>query len=159
MKLEERQTKVNDYILVYDSTPLQFYNLDPIDFKNYIENKTLEELTLNCLDLTNRYSSINLKGRVETSPERRRSSLDIYRHVIYFNPEITVFDIMSILYKNKKLLFGNYCYQVHRRVFKLMKNVHHYAYWDEPSRLSNLRKHDEYGLIFSDWKNINGKEN
>jgi hypothetical protein len=81
----------------------------------------------------------------ETQADCFRSSLDIWRHVIYVKPEVTIFQVMSILWDIQEDLSGQFCYEVERRVFKLDA-------WGEVD--TDEEEPDEYGLQFSDWKNI-----
>jgi hypothetical protein len=99
--------------------------------------------------------SINTSGDVETKDRCSRSSLDLWRHVKYFFPEITIYSVMASLYRTQFNYRSIFCPDIHRRVFK------NYDYYKEYcqgtySRPDNiLSSGDEYGLyINSDWRDI-----
>ena len=137
------EEKVLDYI--------KNYNNDPLIFSTEVEltqDLNSENLILECLKLTYNHGSLNNKNVRETSSARYRSSLDIWRHVKYYQPEITIFEVMRTLYKNREVLIGQYCNFVHRRVFMYKINNNWY------SMLSDKYEQDEYGLTFYKWRNI-----
>lgn len=91
-----------------------------------------------------RSSSYKKGGRKQCRIYARRSSLDIWRHVIEFSPELSLFDIMRALYISEYQ--RQFCTRVKKRVFR----------YSETSDFLTLRDNypDEYGLVFSEWKNI-----
>ncbi len=161
MNLEEKYEHINYYVGHFNTHPLEFrvepgLKITETDISlitSRTENKNLEDLTLNCLFLTSGFPSFNPDTNLyETLSNRRRSSLDIWRHVKYFKPEATIFDIMAILYKNRSSFHSNYCSQVYRRVFK-------FPYFGDVSlRTFDSTYHDEYGLSFIQWKNLSTEE-
>lgn len=80
----------------------------------------------------------------ETDADTFRSSLDIWRHVIYIKPEITIFQVMSAIWERREELAGQYCYEIYRRVFKKCT-------W---GTIDDEYEEDEYGLTFEQWKDI-----
>ena len=136
------QEKVLQYISDKKTNPLRF-NGSP----HLRKIEDLDELVYKILKHTKHYRSINIaSGLVETNPNRWRSSLDIWRHVIYYKPNYTIFDVMNSLYilgTNNKV-FGQYCHLIYRRTFKTKGYV-----------LADQWKVDEYNLTFDEWKDIN----
>jgi len=146
----QNKEAVIQYIKNYSNSPLVFHEVNhpEIEFKPDISNLTLNELVLFVLENTSKYYSKN-KYMTETGRGRLRSSLDIWRHVKYFRPNISIFDVMNSLYEIKHELISHYCVTVNRRVFGLRK-----FYSRVYSLLENEK--DEYGMVFIDWENING---
>jgi len=143
---------VNEYISNKSIDPLQFKHfssnsdLTKVVVK-YHEELSLDELVLKCLELTNFNWSFSEDNGIETCSRKWRSVLDIWRHVKYYRPEVTIFEVMNSLYRNKKELIGQYCDQVHRRVFKLKK-------FNNNLTLNSQDNFDEFGLKFKDWESI-----
>lgn len=140
------EQQVLDYISHYDQTPLYFKSKSVN--KESISKLSINDLVMKVLSLTKRYSSYNLKtGAKETKINRRRSSLDIWRHCKYFQPDITIFQVMRSLYKLEPAINSNYCGFVYRRVFRITDNL-------LPLYLRGHEVHDEYKLLFSSWRDI-----
>jgi hypothetical protein len=120
---------------------------EEVDIRSELDScRTLEDKVLCILRYARgnpSYKKDNTHG-YETSGGRRRSSLDVWRHLITYYPELTIFEVMSSLCKLElnRLINSNYCYDVRRRVF-LPGN---YYGWDSYK--------DEYGLHLTDWENI-----
>lgn len=117
-----------------------------------LSSKTLTELVKDVLQLSKHYYSFRKEeyGQLiyETSSDRYRSSIDIWRHVKHFKPKTTIFEVMNVIWELGDELEGNYCDVVARRVF--------HSCWDEEDgpTLFDQEELDEFGLYFSDWKNI-----
>jgi hypothetical protein len=96
----------------------------------------------------NYYSRSQTSKNVETEPRKHRSVLDIWRHFIFYKPETTLFDMMSLIYSIKSELRYQYCNVIHKRVFDLQSS---YAghYQQDATHL------DEFKLTFSQWEDIN----
>ena len=140
-----KKRAITEYIKRHLRGPLYFKNLYDDSIMN-LEYSNYTDLVIKCLITTQRYSSYNyISGREETRPNKLRSSIDIWRHCKFFEPEITIFQVMSILYKIKKELYANYCYIVRRLVFKYQITEHIYYH-------NNYR--DEFGIGFQEWENI-----
>lgn len=104
-----------------------------------------DAVVYSCLMLSIKCTSVNTKTqRMETGPDRFRSSLDIWRHAKHFNSKITIFDVMNSLYNLRENLRSRYCFTVKRRVFHLATK---YIY----SR-NDYKAYDEYLLKFDHWK-------
>ena len=140
-----RQFQVLDYISDKDRSPLEFYYPDT-NIKHPDLTLSLDEFVMQIVNLTHSYRSKNINNWTETNLGKWRSSLDIWRHVIYYKPEVTIFEVMEALYNRKKYYVSHYCPDIQRRVFKLEKNYKD-GYLQEIDR-------DEYGLYFYEWENI-----
>jgi len=123
--------------------------------------RTLECMIILTLYYSKFLSSYNSKTKVlETAPNKRRSVLDIWRHIIYFHPEISIFSVMAMLTSKrvKHKLFSTVCYSLGRRVFKLNNRVTGFQsdrklYLTYPDGSPLL---DEFHLSFEhDWTRIN----
>jgi hypothetical protein len=101
----------------------------------------------NCLELATKYYSYSKPFDVETEMGAARSSLDIWRHIKTYNPDITISDVINTMYKMENLLVGHYCDGIRRRVFKLQENE---LGWDFLMK----DEKDEYNLIWKDWENV-----
>lgn len=116
------------------------------ELKRVVNPKISDELSLRdvvykILQLSRKYGSYNPHTKkVETDKGRNRSSLDIWRHVIYYRKRTSIYSVMKALYQLRNDLEWLYCHDVERMVFCV----------DE----SELDTNDEYGLQFKDWKNI-----
>jgi len=117
------------------------------DIINITHDTSLEELIKKVLKCTEKHSSINRKGNFETCARSWRSSLDIYRHCLYYNKNITIFQVMASIYRIRTELIGQFCNDIQRRVFCLRK-------YHPGCFLLNVSHPDEYGLIFSEWEDI-----
>lgn len=135
--------KFVDYVYQYQSPQLS-YKDDNVLIPNE-EKLSLDELVLKVLFFTHFYGSFG--DNFETTRDRYRSVLDIWRHVIYYRSDVSIFDVMHSLFNNRTLLIGQYCGNVERRVFKLKEHV-------ENGSLLGVHAHDEFGLQFRDWENI-----
>jgi hypothetical protein len=96
-----------------------------------------------------KYGSFNPDGSVDTRPERRRTVTDIWRHVLYFYPEKTIFDVMHELGKcNSHKFAGFKCGTINQQVFVPVGTTNY------PTTLE-MKYSDEFNLIpKNDWKNI-----
>jgi hypothetical protein len=157
---------------VYSKSPLIFtcvsYNNDkylPIDIS---DNPSIDNLVYRALGFSRNCSSTRLLKPLEecllkdsttliynsytkeTSAGRNRSSLDLWRHLKFYLPEITIYDVMHSLYNlmQDKPIHSQYCYTVQRRVFNCRESG-----YTAPINYG-IQSKDEYGLLFSEWKNI-----
>jgi hypothetical protein len=138
---------VKDYIAKHDTSELRFCDAEDKEIK-VEEELSLDNLVLKCLDLSYKYYSYNIqKNYIETYPNKVRSSLDIWRHIKYYLPDTTIYEVMNSLYRLRSKLVGQYCFTVSRRVFILFK-------YRESWGLCNQEQSDEYGLLFREWKDI-----
>jgi len=145
MKNEE---SVLMYIKSKDKTPLCFHF--PYG-NNFLSAYRLRELITEILDLSDEFPSYNVDNEIETDCGRWRSVLDIWRHVIYYKPDINIFEVMRELFSiGDEYLVGHYCRDILKRVFKLRKNTNHCSLF--------IQDRDEFGLCFSAWETIGMEE-
>lgn len=110
------------------------------------EFKDLFDLIIKLFKLSKICASVNINtGRLETTAGRRRSVFDIWRHVKYYLPEITIFEIMREIFKNKESFIIGYCSTIRRIVL---------CYYGEGSSRYFVNFIDEYGNRIRDWENI-----
>lgn len=162
--------RVNNYFRARSTSPLVFeYNYDREPKLIDITNKKDMEIVISKLDGTyaKRYSHLRgvnklvfgallatrvciskdkITNKYQTGKRKRRSSGDIWRHVISTNPEVTIFDVMTSLYNLGKwpnnVVGSDYCSDVNKQVF----------YFGGSSSQSNCYQVDEYGTKFDSWK-------
>lgn len=154
---EENRKKVENYLnnmwvstepLIFEGYESRIEEFDP-------EKYSVEDMVERALELCKKYFSINSsseEGNWETNPDRSRSSLDIWRHIKYYYPTITIFQVMNALYilgRERQEVGGLYCSDVGRRVFRLIR-IEEEGDWESTFHWSP----DEYGLGFNDWKDI-----
>ena len=146
------EESVLDYIKIYNKGILYFREVE----NELLHIKDVDDLVDNCMTLLREKGSYRILESgtkyLETHPGKFRSSLDIWRHILAVRPEITIFEVMNSIYNIRDRLYGQYCSEVHRRVFK----IHLVGYYDHGLESTNYR--DEYNLLFKDWENI-GKSN
>ena len=143
--LERRDSKP----LVFSSRVTSFYNLstkiEALHPPAHADN--VGEMIKFVLVETQRRWSLYLKSKsTQCRSEARRSSLDIWRRILFFNPEIDLFSVMRSLASLTGISWY-YCDTVRKRVF-----------YPQPDR-SNGRQsgnyiRDEYGICILDWKTI-----
>ncbi|PNX51826.1 MAG: hypothetical protein BV456_01740 [Thermoplasmata archaeon M8B2D] len=147
--------KVEKWLEDKNPIPLGFFGFIEQNHGTKYREISLDELVVKVLDLTKKYSSENTETKnIETPAFKYRSSYDIWRHVIYFQPNYSLLDVMDSIYRNEEKFYGQYCTTIYRRVFRTKSN-------DNSKYLTNENKdhYDEYNLIFNEWKNINKEEN
>jgi hypothetical protein len=145
--MNENQKLVLRYLEFKKQTPLYFENLPKEDiakFKKY----SLDTLVFRCLEKMKRYDSFCNEDKIfETRSGKWRSILDIWRHVLFFRPQTTIFDVMDSVARNEHKYYGQYCFEIHRRTFK--------TYVTGNWGISDKNLRDEFDLYFEDWQNIN----
>jgi hypothetical protein len=108
----------------------------------------LFDLILQILTLAKTNCSVNIRTqKLETTARRSRSTYDIWRHVKYYLPETTIFEILREMYKHRNYFYFQYCYTVKRLVFKLKPtptNIY----------LEECYVKDEFGICFKNWETI-----
>jgi hypothetical protein len=118
--------------------------LDEIERLKNIES--LDELMLTVLKDTEIFWSKNtVTKEVETDSGRHRSVFDIWRHILYFKPTTTIFEVMKSISDNRNELGYQYCPTVNRRVFNIYPGI--------DGRFNSTHP-DEFDLHFSDWETI-----
>ena len=158
---ELNRQKVLDYLSHNNTDPLYFHEYTSTQDEFKAEDHTVESMILRALFLCKDYASYSFDtGDYETSSERLRSCIDIWRHIIYYYPEITIFDVMHGMYNLKDKLGGQFCPDVKRRVFasKIAYNKENcfQGLWknDQDSICNDYTYVDEFKLKWQDWKDI-----
>lgn len=90
------------------------------------------------------YSKNILTKEVETELGKHRSSLDVWRHAIFYKPEITLMEVMNILFNMRGELRYQMCNMLKKRVFDLESERGGELHHDSANK-------DEYGLSFGEW--------
>ncbi len=146
-----KKIKVLNYLNNNLTTPLNFgKDFDYNDFIRKSKKYTLDEFVLECLKNARNYGSYDKNNDQETRCYAYRSALDIWRHVIYFKPEVTIFNVMSILYNNQIDLGGLFCWDVKRRVFYNVDREED----DDGNYIDDAESSDEFGFPFFEWEDI-----
>ncbi len=142
--------KVIDYMKDEDTSCLTIIDKNGKEIK-LKDNDTVNkfQIVTTILQLLRHYDSaeINNDGlhKIKVGNYRLRSSFDIWRHAIYYDKNITIFDVMNILSGLKKNVTTLYCTTINRRVFR---------YNDGETYITDTTCIDEYGLILIDWCDI-----
>lgn len=92
---------------------------------------------------------IDRPGRTQCNGSRRRSALDLWRHIRYYDQSIDLFQIMRELYKIK--LNKSYCSVVRKRVFFTFQYT---SILETAGSVSCSNVRDEFGLYLDDWRDI-----
>lgn len=152
---EENRKKVMRYLENYaEITPLTFDGYESKVDEFNIEKHSVVDMVKRALFLTKAYSSY-CDGDYDCASGKMRSALDIWRHIKYYYPTIEIFDVMKALYElnHNKDIYGHFCTDVGRRVFKLEYSsggdhvqINMYPYAN--------RYFDEFELQWADWENI-----
>ena len=155
--INRRRDKVLAYLLKVDTTPLAFCKRDhkPVQFPSLRRLRKKDSLIMEILSATEYLSSLNMIGFIETYPGRRRSAVDIWRHAVAIQPDISIFDVMESIYRCRKYMAGGYCIQTRRTVFRLLSNMGQTVWSLEFDRNFMCR---DFGMYFSTWRTINRKE-
>lgn len=146
-RILERRNKVLNYINTHRNDVLHFYITPGIYMENLSIELPLIEIILKILYLSEYCWSENTDNAIETLPRKWRSSLDIWRHVKYFRPDVTIFEVMECLWHHRDKFSGHYCNVICRRVFRLRC----YGYLTKD-------QYDEYKICFKSWGSINFME-
>lgn len=114
------------------------------------KNRSEVEQTIILIErICKNYSSTNLvSGEVETSSDRSRSSGDIWRHYLRYDPNITIFQVLTAMW-NILDDAGTYAYGC-----SWCSTVKKFVTYPSPSKISNRDKAtiDEYGNLLHLWK-------
>ena len=137
---EKRREKILNYINTCRTDPLHFVHEGKV--VKEILHDSLITLIRGVLRHSENCCSINSSEILETRSGRRRSSLDIWRHVKYFIPDVDIFTVMETLYVMRGELYGNYCWLVKRGVFTMDSYR---------SGVNNFLSR-EYMITFNAWK-------
>lgn len=167
--IKKKRKAVNDYLayLIQDG-----YTLEPLMFsrswtiehgytglkrpRNY-RSLSIDKLVMYTLYQNARHNSIlSSNSQVETSFGKRRSVIDIWRHVAYMNNSIDIFDVMESLYRQREKLKITYCSVILRTTF-LIKDPRPSFVLPPIREDDNIMSEFKIGivpLIFQDWKNL-----
>jgi hypothetical protein len=147
MNIGEKRENVKTFMEDVDISPLVFDGYDSPRKK--LNSTDVNAMVLRCLRLTIAYKSASVKmPLVEQCKENAsRSVLDIWRHIIYYYPDITIFQVMNSLFDlvASSVVTTLYCNQIKRRVFFFS------AY---PNYIRNRLSVDEFDLAIDDWRDI-----
>lgn len=154
---QENRQKVLDYCSQHDTYPLYFYEYESDKEEFNPEKYSIDDMVRRVFELSKRYPSFNSNtGEYESSANRWRSVLDIWRHIIFFYPTVEIFDVMHSLYKLREECSGQYCTDVNRRTFKSKGGSVLYANLQYAQQMRSYcgRTTDEFDLVWEDWENI-----
>ena len=151
--MNPEQENILEYVKHHRHTPLIFMktNYTPANLEPILENlDNLDDMVLNCINLARQFTSNNINSKkVETWAGRWRSVLDIWRHVIYFKSDVTIFQVMESIYRLRENFSSHYCTTIRRRVFNVFSN----NVWPIDGD-----SYDEFNLPFRVWENIGSEE-
>lgn len=153
--------RINIYLSAYNADekcPLEFYKYSA---KKAKETPSIEDMILRVLELTKKYHSFNPSiGAIETDIGKYRSAIDIWRHIIYFFPDISIYDVMMGIRNlwDQKKINGHYCTTINRRVFWPLHDWESKYFSDLMSRTNMYsysgRRWDEFELEWDEWRDI-----
>ncbi len=150
MTIEEIKENIEEYLFDKNKNPLYF--IDYYDEKVPIpnaKNLSLIDLIIKIIELNeNDYLSWG-EGIFEKFDYSYRTSLDIWRHVKFYKPEITIFEVMRCIYDNENIFISHVCHEINCRVFTLDDDR-----YGTMERFINQTELDEYGLTFYDWGSL-----
>lgn len=152
----------------YDVGPLYFNEYvrkDELLFdESSIDDNAINKMIYRTLQLAKEFSSYTKNGSdFEAGKDRWRSCLDIWRHIIYYYPSISIFDVMHNLYKMYNTgplgVKGQFCNDIKRRTFKYggqeTIGIPLTSYMSaEFMNRHNGRITDEFDLVWDEWENI-----
>lgn len=139
--MNQNQQRVINYVYSKPHEPLR-WNLSE-ETTEKLKELSLDKLTYQVVLMTLSEDSYTSEDGFQCNRNRWRSSLDIWRHIIYFKPEITILQVMNSLFNIGDTLSGHFCDNIMRRVFRTKTY----------GRLS-ISERDEYKLYWKDWNNI-----
>jgi hypothetical protein len=134
---------VKNFLSTSYKEPLHFLDFKDNDRIEEMKVISLNDLVMEVLELTTKYCSyVSKTDMIETDPGKARSAFDIWRHILVFKPETTLYQVMNELYRNRKKLYTIKCSGIHRRVFHILAPYYtlDHSYYDTM---------DEYGYVFS----------
>jgi hypothetical protein len=146
--MNKKQKTVLDWAKGKDDSPLRFKNEDLN--RKLIKSASLNKLVFEILEAAheeNSYSADTFTIRPQCYAKKWRSVFDIWRHVKYFKPRITLVEVMNSLAEISDDLVGHYCTTIHRRVFMSKRPRDGYT-------LNCTISKDEFGLRLEEWKGI-----
>lgn len=142
--------RIKEYLKSTDTSPLIFSDYDSSNSSFDWKKASLEDAVRQVLELTMWNDSINSNGKCETSYGKFRSSIDIWRHIKFFRPRVSLISVMKAIWKICPTLRGQYCVDVHRVVFK-KNSVGGYT---DPDMQRLKPTQSEFGILLRDWNKI-----
>jgi hypothetical protein len=112
--------------------------------------RNMDTLVLSILEMTERFSSVDSSGLIVCQPMKRRSSGDIWKHILHYRTMANIFDVMASIYYMRGYLCSQYCGIVRKRVFWRRGTIE-----STHRGIANASITDEYGITFPTWENIN----
>lgn len=151
--------KVQEFLNEHDCSPLMFEGYKSSKEEFISGEYSVESMVKRTMTLTKDFPSFTKDGEnFESSNGKWRSVFDIWRHIIYYYPEVTIFDVMHVLYSIQDECGGQFCNSVDRRTFKLKAAYNNTSWLNEQSNIYNLARDsfyiDEFNLSWRDWKDI-----
>jgi hypothetical protein len=154
--MNEIEQRILDYINQFNTEELVFLEPNsqiPIsrDYHEELDTKTMIERIVFMTGMKPSYIRDEDRLTKTCDSRRWRSSLDIWRHAIYFKPDLSIFQVMYYLYdlaSNDEKLSGHYCCDIYRRVFKHTGITLWYRLYGDDA--------DEYKLSLYDWAKLKG---
>jgi hypothetical protein len=134
------------YVEQHINTPLHFSGVEIVDPPDQLE-KLIYAIQLKMEE----HASMDHNEFQETTSDRNRSIIDIWRHAKFYQPNVTIFQVMRAMSR----LVGagksgcTYCGDIKRRVFRPHNAAH--PEWMK-DYVPNMR--DEFGLFFFEWARI-----
>ena len=136
------------YFLSQENADVGHYVVAKLNYKRYCIAHDLADDILKTITLMQEFCSMRKDGDeyiFETSASRRRSALDIWRHLKSPMPELSFIAVMNTLYDLcvEEELVTSYCSMIHRRTFRIDEFKRESIYDAEHS--------DEFGFTFDVW--------
>lgn len=162
---QENRQKVLNYLAEQNTCPLYFNNYESNKEEFDPTKYPVESMVKRVLELSRSYASYNSDSdEFESSKNRWRSSLDIWRHIIYYYPTIEIFDVMHELHKLYLVdVNGQFCNDILRRTFRIILEgscrcstcmVNYMSAISMKSYTYDSRTKDEYDLDWEEWRDI-----
>lgn len=154
---QEKRNTVNDRLGVIFGNEIEVLYFSDWDEKNIFNKNPFDGMSLidsiiECLSLNKEFCSTSQKGGLETDSNCNRSVIDIWRHLKYYNPELTIFEVMSCLYEyimsedEEEFRISTFiCPNIGRRVF-ILDDTSYYV--------SDTQFADALHIDFHEWNNI-----
>ena len=137
-----KKSLVEVFVKDLNKIPLHFEILGELVFLNV---DTEDACFLQITQLMSRCSSVDDRGRIIRSNIDDFSVEDVWRHMLYFYPDASIFNTMERLYEEVTVneSIGQYVSGASRRFTNSGRR-----------RIYDVRSRDEFGLRFDDWENI-----
>lgn len=151
--MTEEQEKIIKYVKSRKNwkRPLVFLGMTETH-KLRLKNRSFDDLCLEILNMTRIYPShrwdvLTKKHVWETRRGAARSVGDIWRHILYYRPKTSLFQVMAAFYRIQHHVFSSYCSDVRRRVFSPHLHSSDYVHGGR----------NEFNVEFRLWEDIDKK--